>query len=269
MSADSPSNWILNHSPEHSPDPSPRSTRSARSQRSARSTRSARSLRSAESPQSVLTPEKSPPKGWVARQMQKLRDTRNNTIAKVINVNKELLKMNTKIDLLYTQINNSLFKRGWVAETTKKTVGLNEIPESSYLLYPSITQSTKKNYLLYPSKTQLNNNIGKKFFPLITDDNDRFLVWKAIIDVEKRTKGNEPIKIESLQPSFLHRLNPLTSYPNVRRLVNRMKQYNKLVERSMAKGGGNLTMKRKLNKRKTTKVLSKNKKIKSTYKKKH
>lgn len=245
MSAKSPSNtdsfaWI-----NPTPSPSPRSPRSARS------------ARSAESPNSVLTPEKSPPKGWMTRQMQKFRYTRNNLLAKTMNVNKEVAKMNHKKDLLLTQINNSLYKRGWLTQTTDgKIVGLEYIPESSYLLYPS--------------KTQLNKSTVKAFFPLKTSEFDRFLVFKASIHPDgSRTMGYEKIDIDFLQPSFLHRLNPLTSNPNVRRLVNRMKQYNKLVERSMNTGGRKITMKRKLNKRKTTKILSKNKKIKSTYKKRH
>jgi hypothetical protein len=239
MSADSPS-WIL----DHTPLPSPRSSRSPISPRSSRSPRSGRSTRS------VLARERSPQVkiGW-------MRNMRNNFLAKTMNVNKEVAKMNHKKELLLTQINNSLYKRGWLTHLTDGTIiGLEYKPEP--------------NYILYPSEMQLNKSTVKAFFPLKTSEFDRFLVFKAIIDPNdgSRTFGYEKVDIDFLQPSFLHRLNPFTSNPNVRRLYNRMKLYNNLVEKSFTKGRGKITRKRELSKRKTNNKLSKPRN-KKTYKK--
>jgi len=230
MSADSPSNWLL----KNTPSPSPRSSRSSRSPNLTRRTRSPRSVnstRSSRSPKSLSSPRSPSPKVKIGF----YRNFRNKLLAKTMNVNKEIAKLNHKKDLLLTQINNSLYKRKWLTQTSNGAIiGLKYIPES--------------NYLLYPSESQLNKSTAKAFFPLKCSELElkKFLVFKAIIHSnDERTMGYEEVDIEDLQPSFLHRLNPLTSNPNVRRLVNRMKEYNKLVKKSKNKGGRKLTMKKK------------------------
>jgi hypothetical protein len=225
MSSDSPSNWLL----KNTPSPSPRSSRYPNLTRRTRSPRSVNSTRSSRSPKSLSSPRSPSPKVKIGF----YRNFRNKLLAKTMNVNKEIAKLNHKKDLLLTQINNSLYKREWLTQTSNGAIiGLEYIPESKYLLYPS--------------ESQLNKSTVKSFFPLKCSEFDRFLVFKAIIHSnDERTMGYEKIDIDFLQPSFLHRLNPLTSNPNVRRLVNRMKEYNKLVKKSKTKGGRKLTMKKK------------------------
>jgi hypothetical protein len=118
------------------------------------------------------------------------------------------------------------------------------------------------------------NSSIKGFSPFKKDSIGKFEVFEANIDNNKRTLRQNKVSIESLQPSIFHRLIPRSSNQNVRRLVNRMKEYNKLVERSIKAHNmtaGRKKIKRNATKKKGIKYLStrrnKKHKIKNTYKK--